>query len=335
VIRDLGLPCARTTELARCPRHALAIGPTARICMGCHHEAWDETARRYREQGKLAEPDRPPLQTFPGPKREPLAGQLALLEDTTRKENPMDHEPKPTGMRAELVPIEGELVDANAPTPTLFGTADPRVALERMSEIARVLVDVVRDRKLSTRISGRDYLSAEAWTTLGAMLGVVPVVVWTKPNESADGFVARVEARTLDGRIVGAAECECSRAEATWRKRDPHALRAMAQTRAVSRALRAPLGQIVVLAGYEPAGADELAETDTIDTEPSATTAQHAEIRTLIGNLEQLDPSTDWKQQAREIACVPAPALTRSGAEALISMLRGSLAERDEEKPAA
>jgi hypothetical protein len=51
--------------------------------------------------------------------------------------------------------------------------------------------------------------------------------------------------------------------ERTWRDRDDYALRSMAQTRAIGRARRAPLGQVVRIAGYDPAGADEIpAEPD-------------------------------------------------------------------------
>lgn len=73
---------------------------------------------------------------------------------------------------------------------------------------------------LFARISGHEHITAEGWTTLSGMLGVVPVVVWTRPNETNDGFVARVEARLLDGRVVGAAESECSRTERKWKTAD-------------------------------------------------------------------------------------------------------------------
>ena len=209
---------------------------------------------------------------------------------------------------AELVPYEPP------PVPNLFG-ADPELALQRMAELATPLADVIEAKKLYATISGRRHITAEGWTTLGGMLGVVPVVCWTRPNETADGYVARVEARTLDGRVVGAAESECSRAESKWRNRDPYAIRSMAQTRAIGRALRAPLGQIVVLAGYEPGGAEELTsrERDTAAEEreplpPSApvqpTEEQKAEITKLIGTLDIADPAIDWKARAREIAGV-------------------------------
>jgi hypothetical protein len=189
--------------------------------------------------------------------------------------------------------------------------------------------------------SGRRHITAEGWTTLGGMLGVVPVVCWTRPNETGDGYDARVEARTLDGRVVGAAESECSRVESKWKNRDPYAIRSMAQTRAIGRALRAPLGQIVVLAGYEPVGAEEIPsepESASADSErPSpvdpvgATAAQLEELRTLIRTLQGADPDTDWKSRAREMAGVSAEMLTKTGAEVLIEKLQGELAATVEE----
>ena len=160
---------------------------------------------------------------------------------------------------------EIETLDERPPG-NLFGTLEPRATLDRMSECASALVDVVMNQRLSVRIQGKEHLTVEAWTTLGAMVGVYAIIEWTRQNETEDGYVARAVAQTLDGRTVGAAEAECSRQEGTWRNRDPYALRSMAQTRAISRALRAPLGQIVVLAGYEATGEEEIPRT--IDVEP-------------------------------------------------------------------
>lgn len=235
--------------------------------------------------------------------------------------------------------VEGELlpdVIDNTPAPlTLFGTSEPRVALERMSDLAKVLVDVVRDRKLAVRISGREHLTAAAWTTLGGMVGIVPVVEWTRPLPDGAGWEARVEARTLDGRVVGAAESMCSRSESTWSRRDEYALRSMAQTRAIGRALRAPLGQIVVLAGYEPAGADEIpVEPDTagparkrgpIPDAIKPTEEQMAELNRLLSALAAAQPEVDWKARAREIAGVPSDMLTRTTTEQLLYKLRDEL----------
>jgi hypothetical protein len=233
------------------------------------------------------------------------------------------------GASTELEPYE------QAPT-TLFGTTDPDIALKRMSEIAERLIDVVRDRQLVARIQGKEYLTAEAWQVVGGMVGVLPVVVWTKPNETGDGYIARVEARTLSSQVVGAAEAECSRAEKIWKDRYPSTLRAMAQTRAVSRALRAPLGQIVALAGYDAASAEEMPPIVEGAAEPSArpadpvtaTQEQLEEIRTLIRTLQGADSDTDWRARAKEFAGVPAEMLTKTGAAILIEKLQDELAAR-------
>ena len=153
---------------------------------------------------------------------------------------------------------ELEVYEQPAGMATLFGTTDPKVALERMGEIAAALADVVDRQKLYTRIGAGRHVRVEGWQTLGGLVGVNAIIAWTRPLPDGNGWEARAEARTLDERLVGAAESMCSRSESTWAKRDDHALRGMAQTRAISRALRGPLGQIVVLAGYQAAAAEEM-----------------------------------------------------------------------------
>ena len=238
VIRALGLPAARPPRdhpLTVCPLHKEPLGAVTRMCEPCHRGAWDEIGRRYAAQG------RPILTTQPEPKDDSTM-------TTTIEDEPLEGELVTTTPGTELVPHAG----------TLFGTSDPRVALERMADIATALVDVIDTKKLYATIAGRKHITVEGWTTLGGMLGVVPIVTGTRANDTGDGIVATVEARTLDGRVVGAAEGECSRAESKWKSRDPYAIRSTAQTRAISRALRAPLGQIIALAGYEATPAEEI-----------------------------------------------------------------------------
>ena len=153
-------------------------------------------------------------------------------------------------MAETITEMTDELVIRQPPPPmTLFGPTDPTLVLERMGEIATALVDVIDQKHLYKTISGRKHILVEGWTTLGAMLGVTPHVIDVRPNETGDGYLATVEARTMDGRVVGTAQAECSRAEKTWANRDSYALRSMAQTRAISRTLRAALGMVVVFAG--------------------------------------------------------------------------------------
>lgn len=153
------------------------------------------------------------------------------------------------GYSMELEPV------ASAPV-TLFRSDDPNEIVARATETANALSAVVKAKKLTVRIGPSDHVRVEGWTLLGTMLGVFPVCVWTHKLE--DGWEARVEARTLAGLVVGAAEAQCTRSEQTWSRRDDYALRSMAQTRATSKALRQPLGFVMTLAGFNPTPAEEM-----------------------------------------------------------------------------
>jgi hypothetical protein len=158
----------------------------------------------------------------------------------------------------ELVPHEA----VAAPTPTtLFRTDDPVEVVKQASRVADALKGVLVEKNLTKRIGNKEHVLVEGWQTLGSMVGVVPVVAWTR--ELSNGWEARVEARTLDGRVVGAAEAMCTSEEKTWKTRDAYALRSMAQTRATSKALRGPLGFVVTLAGYDATPAEEIPQEDS------------------------------------------------------------------------
>lgn len=144
--------------------------------------------------------------------------------------------------------------------PTLFGTTDPGGIIKAARGVASALSRVVDDLNLTVPISGRKYVLLEGWTLLGSMVGVFAEVEWSRPIPDGEGWEARAVARTLSGRVVGAAEALCSRSEDRWRNRPDHQLRSMAQTRAVSKALRLPLGFIVEMGGYSATPADEMDE---------------------------------------------------------------------------
>jgi hypothetical protein len=117
----------------------------------------------------------------------------------------------------------------------------------------------------------------------------------------------------------------------------------MAQTRAIGRALRAPLGQIVVLAGYEPASSEEMPPESArsivepnskVPEEAQPTADQWTEIRELIEELTELDPNVDWTDRCRELAGVKGTMVTRGGAGLLIDKLRELVVELEEDPPA-
>lgn len=158
---------------------------------------------------------------------------------------------------SELVVRDDELAPVSA---QLAPIGDPRAFVASYVAVADHLAEIIRAKRLSVSIKGRDHVRVEGWTLLGSMLGAFPVTVWSRPldDEHRRGWEARVEVRTRDGSLVGAAEAECLREESRWADRDDYALRSMAQTRATSKAMRQPLGFVMTLAGFDPTPAEEM-----------------------------------------------------------------------------
>lgn len=136
----------------------------------------------------------------------------------------------------------------------LFRSDNPVEVLQRAKDTADAFKPVLDSQ--SVTIQGKQHVTVEGWTTLGAMLGVTPVCEWTRKLDN--GWEARVEARTLDGRVIGAAEAECLRDEGRWKTADDYAVRSMAQTRATSKALGSVLRFVATLAGASGTPAEEV-----------------------------------------------------------------------------
>lgn len=164
---------------------------------------------------------------------------------------------------------KNQVIKREAPK-DLFVFEGPEDMVEVATRVSKTLSDVIEQAKLYVPIQGKKYVTVEGWTTLGFMVGVYAVVEETKRTvrEPHSGrkkpeiiWEARATARRKDGEIIGAAEMLCSSYERNWANRDEYAIKSMAETRAVSKALRMPLGWIISLAGYSPTPAEE---TDTI-----------------------------------------------------------------------
>jgi hypothetical protein len=135
---------------------------------------------------------------------------------------------------------------------------EPDQVISRATAIAKPLGQMILDRKLYTEIKGRKYVRVEGWTTLGAMLGVLPREVEVKKLE--DGYEAQVELiRASDGLVIGRASAICLKSEKRWSTADEYAVRSMAITRATGKAFRLGFSWIIKLAGdYEPTPAEEM-----------------------------------------------------------------------------
>ena len=165
-------PCAMPTQRRRCSRHDVPIPQTKRI-----PEAWVELpdgSWRHVDKQTLH------LSAICKPRRDELYQQLA--GEYTRGGGSMTtNTDQPPRARSSTNIRASSSCPARS---TLFRTSDPKVALQRMSEIAKEIADVIDSQKLLVRISGKKYVTCPGWKTVGGMHGLSPYTVWTRPNEA-------------------------------------------------------------------------------------------------------------------------------------------------------
>jgi hypothetical protein len=199
---------------------------------------------------------------------------------------------------AEFAPLA--VREEQTQAPALFGTTDPVESITRMGAVADALKGVLVGKKLISNIQGKEYVQVEGWQLLAGMLRVSAVIEWTKPIEGG-GWESRCIVRDPSGNTIGAGEGQCSREERTWTKRDGYALRAMAQTRATSRALRNVLGFIVTLAGFSPTPAEEMPRDSKRIVSAAPPLPQERAKPTLVATEPQEDPLTRERRRMHAI----------------------------------
>lgn len=126
------------------------------------------------------------------------------------------------------------------------------------TDIAGVCREIVK--RTAERIGARDHVKVEGWQAIASAAGCGISIV--SVEEEMDGFKAVCEVRRLsDGALVGRGEGYVGEDEPVWAgggsnprdngkpypRRPTYARRAMAQTRAISRACRSAFAFIVVL----------------------------------------------------------------------------------------
>lgn len=95
------------------------------------------------------------------------------------------------------------------------------------------------------QIQGRNYIKVEGWQAIAAAHGCTASADTVTMVEGGIAAVATIR-RLTDGAILGQAEGFVGEDESMWAKRPLYARRAMAQTRAISRACRSAFAHVVV-----------------------------------------------------------------------------------------
>ena len=166
----------------------------------------------------------------------------------------------------------------------------PQDVIARAEQIATPLAKLINDRKLYNVIGGKKYVRVEGWSTLGAMLGILPREKWSKKLEN--GYETYVElVRGTDGQVIGGASAICTRDEKNWADRDEYALKSMSNTRATSKAYRIAFSWIINLAGYESTPAEEMIDAEFVEQPPRKKTVKNGELSTPM-SLEMAEAVT-------------------------------------------
>lgn len=134
----------------------------------------------------------------------------------------------------------------------------PAALVSGATQIADTLATIIRKNKLATTIQGKEYVRVEGWTTLAALLGVIPREDSVESLEDG-GYIAKVSlVRMADGAVISSASSECGMDEPTWAGRARYARRSMAVTRATGKAARLAFSWVMALAGFEATPAEEM-----------------------------------------------------------------------------
>jgi hypothetical protein len=139
----------------------------------------------------------------------------------------------------------------------VISTNNPLENIRQSTDVAGACKEIVS--KTAIKIQNKKYVPVEGWMSIATAHGCVLSASDVKQIEggiSARGIVRRVS----DGLIIGEAEGFVGDDEKTWASRPLFARRAMAQTRAMSRAARSVFAHVVVLmdAGLETTPMEEM-----------------------------------------------------------------------------
>ena len=123
--------------------------------------------------------------------------------------------------------------------------------------------------KTAITIQNRKYVRVEGWQAIAVAHGCIASSKDVEKTETGIRAIGEVR-RMTDGLVLSTAEGFVGNDEATWGQRDEYAKRAMAQTRAISRACRSAFAHVVVMmdAGLETTPAEEIPAGGFKDKEP-------------------------------------------------------------------
>ena len=156
-------------------------------------------------------------------------------------------------------------------------TNQPRFDLinsDSMLNLSKDLAKLIKEKKLSSNIQGKEFVNVEGWQFAGASLGLMPIITetidltrrGTEPGQVELKYMAKCEVRNINtGQLVATGIAICSNFEHSKKRFDEYAILSMAQTRAIGKAYRNLLAWLMKAAGFEATPAEEM---DFVHEEP-------------------------------------------------------------------
>jgi hypothetical protein len=187
----------------------------------------------------------------------------------------------------------------------------PAEQMRLATDVAGVCAEIVK--KTALKIRGRQYVRVEGWQSIATAHGCIAGSRDVEQTET--GIKAIGEVRRADtGTLIAQAEGFVGDDEQMWANRSEYARRAMAQTRAISRACRSAFAHVVVLidSNLSTTPAEEMPEDESEHTfakpggsfrEPSGEKSvtgkgmgfKQASKNALFGAKKPSDP-VDWRE---------------------------------------
>lgn len=151
---------------------------------------------------------------------------------------------------------------------TIDAKAHPGMLMRQATDVAGVCGEIVK--RTAQDIQGKKYVKVEGWQSIAVAYGCVAS---SRDVEKVQGGIRAVgEVRRMsDGILIATAEGFVGDDEKMWQSRPEYARRAMAQTRAISRACRSAFAFVVTMidGSLSTTPAEEM---DGLDVSPSRQT---------------------------------------------------------------
>jgi hypothetical protein len=209
---------------------------------------------------------------------------------------------------------------------------DFEVSLRQAQAKAATLKRLISENNWSVNIQGHEHIRVEAWITTASSYGCTAKVIET---ERLSGYKQAFLATAVvlrhglgEPQVIGQAFAECgTRGDGVWEESQPeYAVRSMAQTRAISKAIASVFRWVVVLAGYQGTPYEEMDHV-RIQQQPAAQPAGQP-ARQQTGEGGGGDPTASDAQLrylsslGYEITPAQAQTLSRRKASQLIEQLK-------------